>query len=412
MSHFVEDGKKERRMKEFETAIKHPLVTSQLLARSVFDRLRSSGFRIAREQSDKERFRPHLERIIRNAPFGLIKAYAFFYLPGNKPPWVDTGLYLNPGERVSIVASGRVFLSKIVDIWVEPRVQLWLRIGDKGEIFRGTENTNTFTVGDGGRLYFGNFLPAGDWADRTGKPAVSESEYRSVKGGTSILVIRRIADPYEGLKRLVTIGDYRDLLMTEIDRLTNPIHEPEGWTPLWSVGPNEIFQRVCDDGNREIISCNTCRTVGIIQKSANAPLTPHTHICWEWKVDTLPSRFAEHTIPSHDYMSIGVEFDNGRDITYYWSAALPPETFYRCPFPTWTDRETHVVVRSGKQRLGEWIREERNLFNDYRKAIGPPPQKIVRVWLLATTLFQRRRGTCQYAAIELTEERRRVKAIL
>jgi hypothetical protein len=105
-------------------------------------------------------------------------------------------------------------------------------------------------------------------------------------------------------------------------------------------------------------------------------------------------------LPTHDYLSIAVEFDNGQDITYYWSAELPVGTSYRCPIPTWTARETHMVVRSGRQGLGQWFSEERDVYKDYAEAIGGPmPARIVRVWLIAVSLFQGREGKCQYADI-------------
>lgn len=40
-------------------------------------------------------------------------------------------------------------------------------------------------------------------------------------------------------------------------------------------------------------------------------------------MDLLPSEVREDTLTTHDYMSIAVEFDNGQDITCYWSAELP-----------------------------------------------------------------------------------------
>jgi hypothetical protein len=43
---------------------------------------------------------------------------------------------------------------------------------------------------------------------------------------------------------------------------------------------------------------------------------------------------AEDTLPTHDYLSVAVEFENGQDLSYFWSAALPPESNFRCPIPT------------------------------------------------------------------------------
>jgi hypothetical protein len=118
-------------------------------------------------------------------------------------------------------------------------------------------------------------------------------------------------------------------------------------------------------------------------------------------MDTLPSRSREDELPTHDYLSLAVEFDNGQDLTYFWSAELPPETGFRCPIPTWQGRETHVVVRSGQAGLGQWLPEERNLYADYKRWVGEPPARIVRVWLIALSLFRRQEGQCEYGAIEL-----------
>ena len=96
-----------------------------------------------------------------------------------------------------------------------------------------------------------------------------------------------------------------------------------------------------------------------------------------------------------------MEFDNGRDITYYWSSRLPVETGYDCPLPNWAGREFHVVVRSGAGGLAEWHDERRNLHADYRRYMGEPPARIVRVWLIANSVFQRGEGICEYADIVL-----------
>ena len=104
---------------------------------------------------------------------------------------------------------------------------------------------------------------------------------------------------------------------------------------------------------------------------------------------------------SHDYMSIAVEFNDGRDITYYWSSELAEETGYWCPLPTWKDREFHVVVRSGSEGLGRFLDEERHLYADYQRYVGRPPGRIERVWLIANYTFQRGVGRCAYRDIEI-----------
>ncbi len=141
--------------------------------------------------------------------------------------------------------------------------------------------------------------------------------------------------------------------------------------------------------------------MGILQYDVDLPLDASSELSWQWCVDQLPSTLREDSVPSHDYLSIAVEFDNGRDITYYWSSELAVDTGYDCPLPNWHGVEYHVVVRSGQDGLGQWQQERRNLHSDYRRYMGDPPDRIVRVWLIANSIFQRREGRCDYADILL-----------
>ena len=56
-------------------------------------------------------------------------------------------------------------------------------------------------------------------------------------------------------------------------------------------------------------------------------------------------------------------------------------------------------------RRGQWLNEERDVYRDYGEKIGGPlPAKIVRVWLIAVSLFQQTEGKCQYAGISFVSD--------
>jgi hypothetical protein len=167
---------------------------------------------------------------------------------------------------------------------------------------------------------------------------------------------------------------------------------------------------VAADG-RAAIACSTHGDAAILHKEARIPLIPGTRLRWSWRVERLPMDLAEDTLPSHDYQSIAVEFDDGQDITYYWSASLPVGTVYRCPLPNWSERETHVVVRSGAAELGQWITEERDVHADYSRIIGGPAREIARVWLIANSLLARGHGRCEYAGIEVSSGNERTRVL-
>jgi hypothetical protein len=343
-------------------------------------------------------FRSRFETLLNLLPKSELADYAFINVPCDRKPWLDTGIELAEGESVTSFAVGKTHLEG-ADFWFGADFQLWFRIGTDGEVFRGTRASHTFTAERAGRLFLASYFP-GEWSTRTGGLATPEEVYGHASGNLAVLILRWRTAPLEGLNELAEIGDVEGVVASEIDRLSHPVETPPGWNYLWFVGPAEIYRPCRTPEEKPAICCHTHRDAGLLQKEVTLPLAPDTRLRWAWRMDRLPSAVREDTLPTHDYLSIAVEFDNGQDITYYWSAELPVGTGYRCPIPTWTARETHVAIRSGSEGLGRWFEEERNVYRDYQEYIGGPlPGNIVRVWLIAVSLFQGREGVGRYADI-------------
>lgn len=390
-------------------ALTHELaIAARLAARAVRRRLSGAVPTVASDQEFRATLAPWIEAL----PPGLSSGHAFHQLPATQPPWFDTGLDVEAGESVTVLADGRVYISRALDVWVGPSLQLWCRIGERGPVFRGTRATHTFTAREGGRLWLANYFP-GEWTDPSGRTATPDSEYAKVSGGMSVLTVKwpRGTDVQPLFRDFARDMRVPGLVLAEAERFDQPVPAPEHWDYLWYVGPGEIFRPTLAPDGRPAIGCHTRGDVGILQRSARAPLRPGTRLRWSWRVDELPSDLAEDTLASHDYLSIAVEFDDGQDLTYYWSATLPEGTVYRCPLPNWRDKETHVVVRSGPQGLGHWLDEERDLYADYARILGGPAREVVRVWLIANSLLQRGHGRCEYASIRLVSNKRTLEVL-
>jgi len=326
---------------------------------------------------------------------------AVLSISGAHPPWTDSGIDLAAGEHVTILASGRVTLSEELGVALPPRTWLWRRIGDKGPIFKGARDTATHPVAASGRLQ----LAVGSrfWATPDGDYLGSDEEFVGLPGGYEVVVIRweRQADPLAGLRTLQLHAPADPLLAAEIERLASPAVEiPDGWEYFWRIGESESFS-AGSDGARALIRARPVDDAAILKRPLSLDLRPDTRLRWRWKIDALPSQVAENQLHTHDYLSIAVEYDNGQDLTYYWSAALPEGTIYRCPLPGWSECETHQVIRSGPDGVGRWFAEERTLQADYRVALGDPPGRIVGVWLIAVSLFSHSRGAADFAEIEI-----------
>jgi hypothetical protein len=256
-------------------------------------------------------------------------------------------------------------------------------------------------VFESGRLHLASYLP-GEWADQTGTLATPRDAYARVSGRLSVAVILWHGPTLKGLKQIAAHGDVQGLIASEVDRIRSASEPPDGWRYHWMLGPAEAYRACNDHGRANGICCTTREDVAVLQKEARIALTAATRLRWEWRVDRLPSNLREDTAVTHDYVGIAVEFDNGQDISYIWSAALPLEAIFRCPLANWHARQTHIVVRSGAKHLGQWLAEERNVFEDCARTMaGSPPRHIVRVWLVAASLIQRQEGKAHFADIAL-----------
>jgi hypothetical protein len=343
-------------------------------------------------------FKSQFETLLHTKAMTLMRDFNFITLASEQKPWFDTGIDLKEGDCLTSFAAGQTQFKEL-PITLEASFQIWFRIGLQGEIFRGTRNSHSFTAAQAGRLYLASYFP-GEWATKTGDLITADAVYEMVTGGFTVLLLRWQDNALESLTQLQKYGDVAGLIACEIDRLQAPVLPPKEWTYLWLTGPAEIYQLSKTPEKSKAVCCHTHNDVGLLQKSVILPFMPNTRLRWAWKVDELPSAVREDTLPTHDYLSIAVEFDNGQDITYYWSAELAPETAYRCPIPTWQHRETHLVIRSGLDGLGAWFNEERDVYADYATAIGGEmPKHIVKVWFIAVSVFQHQQGRCEYADI-------------
>jgi len=109
-------------------------------------------------------------------------------------------------------------------------------------------------------------------------------------------------------------------------------------------------------------------------------------ISWEWNVKEFPSKEKENSsstegwierddyaarvyviFPSWNFMDI-------KSIEYIWDETLPAETILTSPY---FNNIKLIVLESGKQNLGEWVAEERNIYEDFKKAFGTKPPRYV-----------------------------------
>ena len=106
---------------------------------------------------------------------------------------------------------------------------------------------------------------------------------------------------------------------------------------------------------------------------------------WQWKVKTFPKKEMDTEdsagwIERDDYAARvyvifpSWNFLNVKSLEYIWDENLPEDTILTSPY---FKNIKLVVVESGKNGVDQWIFEERNIYEDYKKAFGRTPPHYV-----------------------------------
>lgn len=338
-----------------------------------------------------------IKDIIAKAISPELVAYKAFEINGDDLPWTDLGLAAMRGQQVTFLLTGRMWLSREHDLWFGPGLVFHARTRALRPIYNPMLDTGTMTASNDGPIEVAR--SAAEWASEDGVLSTPEDIYKKADVKIAGVALLWRGDAAAGIKSLLTQGDVSGMLKSELARLERGGKLPAGWSNLLGFGGGQdVFNQGADG---EII-CDTTGHVSIIERPLSLPLASHPRLAWRWKIDQLPSVLPEDQAATHDYLSIGVKFEDGQDLTYIWSEHLPEGKVFRCPLPAWKAIETHMIVRSGSGGLGTWQAQERDIAADYTAHIGGSAKAISKIWLLAVAPFQRRHGACRYTDIRVT----------
>jgi len=319
-------------------------------------------------------------------------------LKGNELPWKDLGITAAKGQEITFLLGGRVYLSREHDLWVEPGVALHVRTRGTLPMFNPMSNTGTMTATADGPLEMARSLV--EFQDESGVLAVAKDDYAKADAHIYGVALVWKGTAVDGLKSLLDHGDVCGVIAAELAHLHSPRRLPPSWHNFFMLGGGPV---IFNDIGSGAIACQPLKNAGILQRPVAVELKPQTLLSWRWIVEELPSLLPEDQLTSHDYLSIAAEFDDGQDLTYFWSSSLPVGKAFRCPIPRWTPLESHMVVRSGRADLGKWVSDERDVYADYKAHIGGAAKSVVNVWLLGVSLFQRRSGSCRFAEMQISQ---------
>ena len=161
-----------------------------------------------------------------------------------------------------------------------------------------------------------------------------------------------------------------------------------GWTPETFRGKKQTLYTLVRDNDRTVLRAESRQAAsGLIRKVDLNPAESPV-LRWSWKIDHTLARENARSKEGDDFAARvyvifpGTFFWQTRAINYVWSGKLPKGTVIPNAY---TKNAMIVVVESGEERVRQWVGEERNIAQDYRKYFGDDPPRLGGVAVMTDT---------------------------
>ena len=198
---------------------------------------------------------------------------------------------------------------------------------------------------------------------------------------------------------------------------------PQGWKPLtFKKIPRHTEYVLVRDGEQVVVKATSEASASGLTKEVSINPKDYPMVRWRWKVENLLQRSDVSRKDGDDYparlyitfaydpehVSFGrkLKYNAGRAIfgdipiaalNYIWETKTPVGTIIENAY---TDFAQMIVVESGPAKVGIWVEEERNIYEDYKKAFGEEPPLINGVAIMSDTDNTRDRAIAFYGDIE------------
>ena len=190
-----------------------------------------------------------------------------------------------------------------------------------------------------------------------------------------------------------------------------------------------MFKKIPKPTAYQLVSDDSAVVVKATSEAAASGLTKEVKIDpsifpvvqWRWKVENLlvrsdvtrksgddyPARLYITFEYDPDKVSFGrkLKYSAGRALfgeipiaalNYIWDTKTPPGTVVDNAY---TDFAKMIVVESGAEKVGVWVEESRNVYQDYKQAFGEDPSFINGVAIMTDTDNTKERAVAYYGDI-------------
>jgi hypothetical protein len=184
---------------------------------------------------------------------------------------------------------------------------------------------------------------------------------------------------------------------------------PNGWKPLIILRTKKPTQyQLVSDGGKTVLHAHAIGSSSAMMHEANIDPLVRPWITWQWKIsDLLDAADNTQRATEDSPVRIILGFDGDKEslsftdqilfetaklvtghdfpyatLMYIWENRLPVGTVIPSSH---SGRIKMMVAASGPNGIGQWRRLSRNIVDDYEKAFGEKPGRLIGVGVLTDT---------------------------
>jgi hypothetical protein len=158
----------------------------------------------------------------------------------------------------------------------------------------------------------------------------------------------------------------------------------EKWKKMILNGEvNYSLMKYGDDGFVSALSEKTCSA---IYYRVGYNLKNYPILSWKWKALEFPDISRGQTVQEKDDYAARIyvifpflSFSSSKFLEYIWDPNLPVETILDSSFGK---NIKMIVARSGKMQNDDWVQENRNVYEDFKRAFGTNPPGVGAIALM------------------------------
>lgn len=182
---------------------------------------------------------------------------------------------------------------------------------------------------------------------------------------------------------------------------------PDLWEPLSFRGKKDTDYRLHEKNGKVVIKAESNQAASGLIRRVEIDPEEYPVMRWSWRAENILEKGDVTEKSGDDYPAriyVTFDYDIGnlrwwdrtrlravrtfygdvptRAINYIWESRAEVGTIIPNPY---SDLVVMVVVESGEENLGAWVKHERNIYEDYKNIYGKEPPKINSIAIMTDT---------------------------